>query len=340
MTPQAPGPTARIESSTAAVQHSATASLMAKLKSIPTSQYVIYVGFLAIFGTFAVLLRNDGFATASNLFNIVQQTAPITVMAVGMVYVLTAGEIDLSIGSIVAISALSAAVLLRDYSWPVAAMAGLGAGALVGAMNGVLIAYGRLPSFLVTLATMGVFAGVARRMTNLQSVPIDNDTYNALFGAGSLFGIPSLIIWTLVAVSIGYFVYRETRYGAHIHATGDSPRAARATGIRVLRIRFSVMVLSGTLAGLAGLLYAGRLHGARYTLGEADLLTVIAAVIVGGTRLNGGTGTILGALIGSLLMGVLNNGLILMGFQPSDQMIARGLIILAAVALTLREPQR
>ena len=100
------------------------------------------------------------------------------------------------------------------------------------------------------------------------------------------------------------------------------------------------MVLSGTLAGLAGLLYAGRLHGARYTLGEADLLTVITAVIVGGTRLNGGAGSILGALIGSLLMGVLNNGLILWGFQPSDQMIARGFIILIAVAMTLREPNR
>jgi ribose transport system permease protein len=192
----------------------------------------------------------------------------------------------------------------------------------------------------VTLATMGVFAGVSRRLTNLQSVPIENDVFNALFGSASLFGLPSLILWTLVAAAIAYFVFRETRYGAHIHAVGDSPRAARATGIKVLRMRFSVLVLSGTLAGLAGLLYAGRLHGARYTLGEADLLTVIAAVIVGGTRLNGGQGTIVGAVIGSLLMGMLNNGLILMGYQPSDQMIARGLIILIAVALTLREPNR
>jgi ribose transport system permease protein len=153
-------------------------------------------------------------------------------------------------------------------------------------------------------------------------------------------GLPSLIIWTLVAVAVAYFVYGETRYGAHVHAVGDNPRAARATGIKVLRVRFSVMMLSGILAALAGLLYAGRLNGARYTLGEADLLTVIAAVIVGGTRLNGGSGTILGALTGSLLMGMLNNGLILMGFQPADQMIARGLIILVAVALTLREPNR
>ncbi len=314
--------------------------MLASLKDIPPSRYVIYVGFLVIFVTFAVLLRNDGFATPSNLFNIVQQTAPVTVMAIGMVYVLTAGEIDLSIGSIVAVSALLAAVVLREWPWPLAVISGLGVGAAIGALNGALVAYGRLPSFLVTLATMGVFAGVARRMTDLQSVPIQNDFFNAFFGSGSLFGLPSLILWTLVAVAVGYFVYRETRYGAHIHAVGDSARAARATGIKVLRVRFSVMVLSGMLAALAGLLYAGRLHGARYTLGEADLLTVIAAVIVGGTRLNGGSGTIIGALIGSLLMGILNNGLILMGYQPSDQMIARGLIILIAVALTLREPNR
>jgi len=310
------------------------------LKEIDPSRYVIYVGFLAILLVFSIVLRDDGFATASNLLNIVQQTAPVTVMAVGAVFVLTAGEIDLSIGSIVAVAALLAAVVLRDWPWPVGVVAGLGAGAVIGALNGAMVAYGRLPSFLVTLATMGVFAGVGRRMTDLKSVPIENDVYNALFGAGSLFGIPSLMLWTVAATGIGYFVFRETRFGAHVHATGDSARAARAAGIKVLRLRFGVLLLSGMLAALAGLLYAGRLHGARYTLGEADLLTVIAAVIVGGTRLNGGSGSILGALIGSLLMGMLNNGLILMGFQPSDQMIARGLIILVAVALTLREPDR
>ena len=310
------------------------------LTRINPSRYVIYVGFLAIFAVFAVVLRDDGFATPANLLNIVQQTAPVSVMAVGAVFVLTAGEIDLSIGSIVAVSALLAAVAMRDLPWPVGVAAGLGAGAAIGALNGALVAYGRLPSFLVTLATMGVFAGVGRRMTDLKSIPIENDLFNGLFGAGSLFGVPSLVIWTLAAVGIGYFVFRETRFGAHVHATGDSAKAARATGIKVLRLRFAVLVMSGALAGLAGLLYAGRLNGARYTLGEADLLTVIAAVIVGGTRLNGGSGSILGALIGSLMMGMLNNGLILMGYQPSDQMIARGLIILIAVALTLREPNR
>jgi ribose transport system permease protein len=313
---------------------------MPSLRTLDPAKYVVYVGFLLIFAAFAIILRNDGFLTPNNLVNIVQQTAPITVMAIGMVFVLTAGEIDLSVGSTVAIAALIAAVVMRTAPWPVAVVAGLGAGAAIGLINGWFVAYLRLPSFLVTLATMGVLAGVARWLTNLQSVPIVDDTYTAIFGAGSLFGIPSLILWTIAAVGIGHFVFRETPFGAHVLATGDNPRAARAAGIKVDRLRLGVLVASAMMAALAGLLYAGRLHGARYTLGETDLLTVIAAVIVGGTRLNGGTGTIVGALIGSLMMGRLNNGLILMGLSVAEQMIVRGLIILLAVALTLREKMR
>jgi ribose transport system permease protein len=310
------------------------------LREIDPSRYVVYVGFLIILAAFSIVLRDDGFLTTRNLLNIVQQTAPVTVMAVGMVFVLTAGEIDLSIGSIVAISALLAAVVLRREAWFVGAAAGLAAGAAIGATNGALVAYLRLPSFLVTLATMGLLAGVARWLTNLQSVPITNIVFNDLFGAGALLQVPSLVLWTVAVVAVGHFFYAESRFGAHVHAIGDNPAGARAVGIRVEHIRFAVMALSGIMAALAGLLYAGRLHGARYTLGETDLLTVIAAVIVGGTRLSGGTGTVIGALIGSLLMGMLNNGLILMGLDVSGQMMVRGLIILAAIALTLREKRR
>jgi ribose transport system permease protein len=304
------------------------------------SRSIIYLGFLAILAAFSIVQRDSGFATPGNLLNIVKQTTPITIMAVGTVFVLTAGEIDLSIGSTVAVSALLAALALRHGTWIAGALVGLSAGAAVGAVNGTLVAYGRLPSFLVTLGTMGVFAGVARRVTDLKSIPIENDTFNGIFGSSSPYGIPSLVLWTAAAVLVGYFVFRETRFGAHVHAVGDSAEASRASGIKVLRLRFAVMLMSGVLAALAGLLYAGRLNGANYTLGESDLLTAIAAVIVGGTRLSGGIGSIFGALVGSLLMGMLNNGLILMGYQPSDQMIARGLIILVAVALTLREPNR
>jgi ribose transport system permease protein len=303
-------------------------------------QYVVYLGFLAIFLFFAVVLRDSGFLTARNLSNIVLQTAPVTIMAIGAVFVMSAGEIDLSIGSIVAVAALAAAVTINAYGLAAGIAAGLGAGVLIGLANGALVAYVRLPSFLVTLATMGLFAGVARSMTNLRSIPVIDNAFTGFFGSGRFLGIPSLIWWTVLAVAVGHVVYRETRFGAHVLATGDNSRAASVSGISVPRIRLAVLTLSGALAGLAGLLYAGRLQAAKYTLGETDLMTVIAAVIVGGTLLNGGKGSIIGALVGSLMMGMLNNGLILMGLSVSDQMIVRGLIILAAVAVSLREKAR
>lgn len=310
------------------------------MQRLNLQQYVVYIGFLLIFLFFAVVLRDGGFLTTRNLYNIILQTAPITIMAIGMVFVLSAGEIDLSIGSTVAVSALVAAVTMQSFPMVLGVAAGLSAGAIIGALNGTLVAYLRLPSFLVTLATMGLFAGVARSLTDLRSIPVTDSSFTGFFGSGSLFGLPSLIWWTVIAVLIGHFVYRETKFGAHVLATGDNPRAALVSGIKVPRIRLAVLTLSGALAGLAGLLYAGRIQGAKYTLGETDLMTVIAAVIVGGTLLNGGKGTIVGALVGSLMMGMLNNGLILMGLSVSDQMIVRGLIILIAVAISLREKSR
>lgn len=313
------------------------------LARINLQQYVVYVGFLAIFLFFAVVLRDSGFLTQRNLVNIILQTAPATIMAIGLVFVLSAGDIDLSFGSTVAVSALCAAMAMAAMpaaAFPVGILAGLGAGLLVGAINGVLIAWLRLPSFLVTLATMGLVAGIGRSLTQLRSIPVTDPLFTGIFGSGSLFGVPSLVIWTVVAVAIGHVVYRQTRFGAHVLATGDNARAAQVTGIKVSRIRLSVFMISGGLAGLAGLLYAGRLQAAKYTLGETDLMTVIAAVIVGGTLLNGGKGSVIGALVGSLLMGMLNNGLILMGLSVSDQMIVRGLIILVAVAVSLREKTR
>lgn len=309
-------------------------------QSLNLQKHIIYFGFLGIFLFFALTLHDDGFLTTRNLTNIVLQTAPATIMAIGLVFVLSSGEIDLSFGSIVAVSALTAAVVLQTAPFFVGVLAGLGAGLAIGFFNGLMVAYLRLPSFLVTLATMGLFAGIARSMTNLRSIPVINDTFTGLFGSGKLFSIPSLVIWTIVAVIIGHIVYRHTRFGAHILAVGDNARAAQVAGIKVARVRLYALTLCGGLAGLAGLLYAGRLQAAKYTLGETDLMTVIAAVIVGGTALYGGKGTVIGALLGSLMMGMLNNGLILMGLEVSNQMIVRGLIILVAVAISLRNYNR
>lgn len=298
--------------------------------------YVVYVGFVLVFLYFAIT-QTQYFLTGTNLANIVIQAAPVTVMAVGMVFVLSAGEIDLSIGSVVALSALVTAVTLRSTDqWLLAAAAGLLVGALVGLLNGLFVTMVRLPSFLVTLATMGLVAGLARQLTDLQSVPVTNATFVSFFGGGSVLGIPILIWWTAVAIAVGWMFLRQRRYGAHVLAVGNNSSAARVSGIKVNRVRLMVLVGSAMTAALAGLLYAGRLQGARYTLGEADLMTVIAAAIVGGTSLFGGKGSVVGALIGSLLMSMLNNGLVLAGLTVSQQMIARAIIILIAVSFSLR----
>ncbi len=300
---------------------------------------IVYAGFVLIFLFFAIMLFDKGFLTTQNLSNIVLQTAPATVMAVGLVFVLAAGEIDLSFGSIVALSALAAALVMREHHWLLGLTVGLLTGVLAGLINGVIVAYARLPSFLVTLATLGIIAGAARQISNLQSIPVLSETFVSIFGGGTLMGVPSLILWTAGAAIVGHVALRHTRFGAHVLAVGDSPRAALVSGIKVAHVRVYVLLLCGFTAALGGMLYAGRLQAARYTLGETDLMTVIAAVIVGGTALNGGKATIIGALVGSLMMGMLSNGLILMGLSVSWQMIVKGLIVLCAVAVSLRQPK-
>lgn len=311
--------------------------LLRRIRSADPSSYFVYVAFLLIFVVMAITLRNDGFLQGQNLLNIVLQTAPITVMAVGTVFVLSTGEIDLSLGAVVALAALVSAVELRDHGLVIGIAAGLLTGLVVGLINGILVTKLRLPSFLVTLGMMGLITGLAQQITGLQAVPTVDVYFNGLFGSGGIAGISTLIIWSVVVVLIGHYLYRHTRFGAHVLAAGDNARAARVSGIKVDRIKVTVMMGSGLCAALAGLLYTGRLHGATYTLGSSDLLTVIAAVVVGGTRLFGGKGSVIGAVVGSVILGMLNNGLILAGLTDSEQQIARGLIILIAVALTLRE---
>ena len=301
--------------------------------------YLVFVAFLLLFAFFAVVLADDGFTSRTNLLNIVRQTAPVTVMAVAVVFVLSAGEIDLSLGSVVALSALVTAKVLQTEGLALAVAAGLGVGLGIGALNGLFVTLLRLPSFLVTLASLGFVAGLARTITDLQSVAVANGGFIDVFGSGDVGPIPGLAFWGLGAVALGHFVFRHTRFGAHVVATGDDANAARVAGIRVDRVRFAVLVLSGAAAALAGILYTGRLQGATYTLGEQDLLVVIAAVVIGGTRLFGGQGSVIGALIGSLILGTLTNGLILWGFSSSEQLIAQGVLLLVAISLTLREPK-
>jgi ribose transport system permease protein len=306
---------------------------------IDSRRYVVYAAFLLIFLFFSVTLRDDGFLSQTNLLNIVRQTTPVTVMAVAFVFVLSAGEIDLSLGAVVALSALVTADVMQSHTAVLAVAAGLGVGFGIGAVNGLFVTLLRLPSFLVTLAAMGIVAGLGRTITNLESVAVENRGFLDIFGSGNVGPIPSLAFWALGTAALGHFVLRHKRFGAHVVATGDNVGAARATGIRVDRVRFTVLALSGASAAVAGILYTGRLEGANYTLGEQDLLTVIAAVVIGGTRLFGGEGSVIGALVGSLIMGMLTNGMILSGLSSSAQMVWQGVLLLLAISLTLREPR-
>jgi ribose transport system permease protein len=312
------------------------AEVVSRVRELELRRFVVYAVFLLVFAFFAATLHDDGFLSQTNLVNIVRQTTPITVMAVAVVFVLSAGEIDLSLGAVVALSALVTADVMRGHSAVLAITAGLGVGIGVGVVNGLFVTALVLPSFLVTLASMGIVAGLARSITDLESVAVENQRFVDIFGSGNVGPIPGLAFWALGAVAVGHFAFRHMRFGAHVLAVGDNGRAARAAGIRGERVRLAVLVLSGASAALAGILYTGRLQGASYTLGEQDLLTVIAAVVIGGTRLFGGEGSIIGALVGSLLLGMLTNGLVLWGLTSSEQLIAQGVLLLLAISLTLR----
>jgi ribose transport system permease protein len=300
-------------------------------------QYLVYIGFVALFLFFAITLRDSGFTTPNNLLNIARQTAIIATMAVAMTFVIAAGQIDLSVGAIAGLASVTTALTIARFGPLAGVAAGLLTGFVVGAVNGLLVTRLLIPSFLVTLGMMGVARGSAMWITDTAPVPILNERYNAIFGSGSVGPVPLLLLWIMVVTAIGAVVLRKTTYGRQVLATGGNERAARFTGIDTRRIGFLVLTVSGVVAALAGMLYAGRLQSGRFQWGEGDELSVIAAVVLGGTSLFGGTGSVLGSVLGALLIGVVNNGLILMGLESSQQIIIRGGIIIVAVALASRK---
>ncbi len=300
--------------------------------------YAIYLGFAAVFLLFAVFLSDDGFLTSDNLLNVVRQSAIIAIMAVAVTFVIAAAEIDLSIGSVAGLSSVSAAMAIAATgSTVVGVLAGLGVGLAAGMINGGLVTLLGIPSFLVTLAMLGIAFGVAQLITASAPQPILDDTFTGIFGAGDVGPIPSLLIWVVVFVAVGAVILAKTRYGREVLATGGNRIAAEFSGVNTSRIKFSVLVASGVVASIAGMLYAGRLESGRYQWGTGDELSVIAAVILGGTRLFGGRGTVIGSLFGALLIGLINNGLILAGLDISQQQIIRGVIIILAVALARKK---
>ena len=308
-----------------------------KFGDLAVGNYLAYLTLVLIFAIFAIFLGDRGFLEPFNLLNILRQAVPIAIMAIAIVFVLSAGEIDLSIGSVIAFSALVTAIVLRDVGVIPGILAGLGAGLAVGVFNGLIVTKIRVPSFLVTLAMLELVAGLARRVTDLESVPVTASSYIDIFGGGKVASVDTLFLWGIGITLAAAILYYGMRFGAHVRATGDNRAAAATSGIHTDRVRIAIFALSGGAAAIAGMLYAGRLEGARYTLGENDLLLVYAAAIIGGTILFGGRGSIVGAVVGALLLTMLNNGLILFGLSTAEQRIALGMILLLAIALSMRE---
>jgi ribose transport system permease protein len=312
-------------------------SAMDLIKRFEWRQNIIYIGFIAVFILFSILLGDSGFSNPNNLLNIFRQTATISIMAVAMTYVIAAAEIDLSIGSVAGLAAVVTAMTINSAGLVPGILAGLLVGAVAGAISGGLVAWLKVPSFLVTLGMLGLVVGVARWITASAPVPIADQTYIAIFGGGEIGPIPVLLVWVAIAVTIGAIVMNKTKFGRHVRATGGNLVAAGYTGVKTAKIKFTVLLLSGVVAAFAGMLYAGRLQSGRFQWGTGDELSVIAAVILGGTSLFGGRGQVVGSLFGALFIGLINNGLILAGLDVSQQQVVRGAIIILAVALSRKK---
>ncbi|WP_434316395.1 ABC transporter permease [Leifsonia sp. P73] len=307
------------------------------IKTWDWRRYVIYIGFVVVFVFFAILLHDQGFLSPNNLLNIFRQTSTITIIAVGMTYVIAAAQIDLSVGSTAGLASVVTAMGISAWGPLPGILCGLAVGVVVGSINGALVSMLGIPSFLVTLGMLGIAVGTAQWITASAPIPILDDTYNTIFGSGDIGPIPGLILWSGVFVAIGAVVLARTKFGRQVLATGGNRTAADFTGINTKRITFQVLLLSGLVASVAGMLYAGRLQSGRFQWGTGDELSAIAAVILGGTSLFGGSGTVIGTLFGSLLIGLINNGLILAGLDSSQQQVVRGGIIILAVALARKK---
>jgi ribose transport system permease protein len=313
------------------------ARLVEAAKGFDWRQYIIYIAFVLVFLYFAITLHGSGFLTSTNLLNILRATATISIMAVAMTFVIGAAQIDLSVGAVAGLASVTTAMSIHHWGMGAGILVGLATGLAVGCVNGALVAVLAIPSFLVTLGMLGIAHGIAMWITNTEPQPILDGTYNSVFGLGDVGPVPALVVWTLVIVVIGHVVLRKTSYGRRVLATGGNAVAARFSGIDTRKITFLVLAAMGLLAGLAGMLYAGRLQSGRFQWGEGDELSVIAAVILGGTSLFGGRATVIGSLLGSVMIGLINNGLILAGLESSQQEVVRGVIIVGAVALARRK---
>ena len=299
-------------------------------------------GVLSIAAFFIVMtvtfsLITNTFLTEANILNILRQSAPLMIVAVAMTFVITTAGIDLSVGSVLAlVNALAAISLQAGLYWPLVVILMLGVGIVIGLFQGFFIAYERIPAFIVTLAGLSSIRGTALLLTKGYSIPIDPQSpFNAI-GRGWVFGLPMPAIIAVVALAIGFFVFNETTFGRYVTGVGANAEAVRRAGVDTKKITAAVYALSGFAAAVAGLIIAARLGSGSSNAGGGFELEVIAAVVLGGTSLFGGRGTMLGTMLGALTIAVIGNGLILYHMSPFITPIVEGFIILIAIWLNFR----
>ena len=274
------------------------------------------------------------FFSVNNLLTVAAQTAIIAIIAIGQTYVLITGGIDLAIGSNIALSAMAAGLFMKAGApVPLCVLAGLLTGAVAGAMSGTFVAFGNLPPFIATLGTMTIVRGVSLTLT--QAIPITGlpKGFTVVFGTGDTLGIPNPVIIMVLLVFAFGFILAKTKLGRHIYAVGSNFEAARLSGVNTKRTFMLVYIFSGLLAAFAGLIMAARIISAHPAAGEGYELDAVASSVIGGTSTMGGEGSVAGTFIGAFVIGVLRNGLNLIGVTPFIQKIVIGIVIVASVFL-------
>lgn len=292
----------------------------------------LLAGVIVLFIVGALL--SPAFLTLINQLNILRQAAFVGIIACGMTFVIVAGEIDISVGSLVALSSAILGVLMANEGWPLetAAIAVIAAGAASGLLAGFTRILFGVPSFISTLALYLALRGLAQIITGSLPIMIQDPVLQFL-GSGRVAGIPVQVIILLFVFAAGYLIAKKTTFGRSIYAIGGNARAARLAGIRVDRVRVALFVISGILAAFVGILLSARLGSGNANIAGGMEFEVIAAVIVGGTSLSGGHGSVLGTFLGVLFITVLSNILVLMGVDPFAQDVVRGAIVLIAVLI-------
>lgn len=298
-------------------------------------QQLFWVFSAAVFACVALTLMTDTFASERNLFNVTRNFAFVAIIAIGMTAVIASGGIDLSVGSSVVLSAMVISVAMASgMPFWISAILALGAALLVGLLNGILIAYAGMPAFVVTLGTLSAARSLAMVLSDNKMIWEFGPDHDILLwvGGGSTFGLPHPLYVVLFLAVVTAILFKWTRWGQHLFATGSNESAAILTGIAVKRLKVSIYMFSAFTAGLAGILMAGWLGSVTTNLGQAMELTVIAAAVIGGANLAGGEGNAFGAVIGALLIEVIRNSLILLGISTFWQGMFIGTFIIVAVA--------